>query len=115
MSTVNQITGGAFNDALGNPLANGYLLFRLNQDAVANTNTQICSSTFIKVPLDSNGNVVTTTVYSLWPNDVLTPAGTFYKVEAYTNGGLLVWGPNAQSVLSTPSPFNLDAWIAGKV
>lgn len=115
MSTVNQIIGGTFNDTLGNPLSNGYLLFRLNQDAVANSNTQVCSSTFVKIPLDSNGNVITSTVYSLWTNDVLTPSGTFYKVEAYTSGGQLVWGPNSQSVLSTPSPFNLDAWIAGKV
>jgi hypothetical protein len=115
MSTVNQITGGAFQDPEGNPLANGYLTFEISQAGLVNTNTAVCSERLITVPLDSSGNVVVSTVYSLWPNDVITPSGTFYHVSAYTSKGQLVWGPNAQTVLSSPSPYNISVWIPGKI
>ena len=115
MSTVNQITGGAFQDSEGNPLANGYLIFELNQDEVVNTSTRVCSGKTIQVPLNSSGNAITSPSHSLWPNDVMIPAGSFYSVSAYSANGTLVWGPNAQSVLSSPSPFNLGAWIPGKI
>jgi len=36
MSTKVQITGGAFQDAAGNLLVNGYLLFVLSQDGLVN-------------------------------------------------------------------------------
>jgi hypothetical protein len=115
MSTVNQIIGGAFNDSQGGVLANGYLIFELNQDEKVNTITQVCSGRQIKIPLDSNGSVPVSPVYNLWPNDVLVASGSFYLVSAYTSKGQLVWGPNAQSVLSSPSPYNLGAWIADKI
>jgi hypothetical protein len=115
MSTVNQISGGLFQDNEGNPLANGYLLLELSQDCTVNTTTQVCSNCIIKVPLDVNGNVVVSPVYSLWPNDVLTPSGTFYFISAYTVNGELVWGPNCNQILSSPSPFVLGALIPGDV
>ena len=115
MSTVNQLTGGVFADSEGNVLANGYLLFELNQDGFVNTNTQVCPGRVIKIPLDSGGNIVFSPAYSLWPNDVLIPSGSFYLVSAYTSKGELVWGPNSQSVLSSPSPFDVGNWIPGKV
>ncbi len=115
MSTVNQISGGAFQDNEGNPLVNGYLLFQLNHDETVNTNTQVCAGRIIKIPLDSSGNVVVSPSYSLWPNDVILPAGSFYFVSAYTASGQLVWGPSAQSVLSSPTPFDTGTWIPGKL
>jgi hypothetical protein len=115
MSTVNQIVGGAFQDADGNLLANGYLTFELSADGVANTSTLVCSGLIIQILLDMFGDVVTTTAQNLYPNDGLTPSGTFYIVTAYTATGERVWGPNCQSILSTPSPFNISAWIPGKV
>jgi len=111
MSTVNQIIGGAFQDIEGNPLANGYLLFELSQDGTANTSTLVCAGRVIRVPLDANGNIKTSPTYSLWPNDVLTPSNSFYAVTAYTSSGVKVWGPNVQQVLSSPSPFNVGAWV----
>ena len=115
MSTVNSLTGGSFQDSDGNLLVKGYLLFELNQDGVVNTSTLICAGRTIRVPLDSSGNVVTSPVNNLWPNDVMTPSGSFYLVTAYTESGVKVWGPNPQSVLSSPSPFNVSAWVPGKV
>lgn len=115
MSVINQITGGSFEDSEGNPLASGYLIFELVSDGIVNTSTKVCKGTSIKVPLDSSGNVVTSTVYSLWPNDVMTPNTTFYYVSAFTSKGQLVWGPYAQTIKSTPSPYNIGAWIPGKL
>lgn len=115
MSVVNQITGCGFVDSSGNPLSNGYLLFKLNSDGIVNTNTKICQGYTIKVPLDNSGCVVTSPAYSLWPNDVLTPANTYYLVSLYNAEGELVWGPSPQLILSTPSPFNVSVWVPGKI
>jgi hypothetical protein len=111
MSTVNQITGGAFNDSEGNVLANGYLIFELSQDEIVNTSTQVCAGRQIRVQLDSSGNVPLSPVSNLWPNDVLTPSGSTYLIWAYSAKGQLVWGPNSLRVLSSPSPFDLGALI----
>ena len=115
MSTKNQLTGGSFQDVLGNLLANGYLLMELSQDAQTNTGIQIAAGTIVKIPLDASGNIVTSPAYSVWPNDVLSPANTFYNVSAYKANGQLVWGPNAQQVFSTPSPFNVGVWVPGAI
>jgi hypothetical protein len=114
-STKVQLIGGAFQDCAGNALANGYLLFVLSQDGVVNGSTQIASGREIKISLDSNGNVVTSPAQYLWPNDVIIPSDTFYTVSGYTSAGQLVWGPNAQQVLSSPSPYSISAWIPGTV
>lgn len=115
MATKNQLTGGAFQDSLGNVLANGYLTFELSQDAQVNTTTQIAAGYTITVNLDSSGNVKTSPVQSVWPNDVLSPSRTFYIVSAFTSNGQLVWGPNPQQVLSSPSPFDIGVWIPSTV
>lgn len=115
MATKVQLTGGAFQDPEGNPLANGYLIMELSQDSIANSTDQICAGFKIKITLDSSGNVVTSPAQYVWPNDVLSPAGTFYMVSGYSAVGELVWGPNAQQVLSTPSPYDIGAWVPGTV
>lgn len=115
MSTKVQIIGGAFQDPAGNPLANGYLLFELSQDGLINGSSQIAAGREIKVTLDANGNVVTSPAQYIWPNDVIIPINTFYTVSAYTSSGQLVWGPNSQQVLSSPSPFDITAWVPATV
>jgi hypothetical protein len=114
---VNQIIDGTFQDIQANPLANGYLLFQLNQDGTTSDSsgdTLVCSQYTIKVPLDSNGNVVTSPTYSLWPNSLLSPSGSFYTVSAYSAKGQLVWGPFSQIIPTSPSPFNIGTWTPGK-
>jgi hypothetical protein len=113
MSTKVQIIGGAFQDATGNPLANGYLLMELSQDGQVNSNTEIAAGFKLKIPLDSSGNIITSPAQFVWPNDVISPANTFYIVSAYTFAGQLVWGPNAVQVFSTPSPFPIGTWNPG--
>lgn len=111
MAVKVQIIGGAFQDIYGNPLANGYLIFQLSQDAQVNGNKEICAGYKVKVPLDANGNIVTNPANYAWPNNVLTPATTFYYVSAYTAQGQLVWGTSYQLVSSSPSPFDISVWV----
>ncbi len=80
--------GGPWYDASGKPLANGYLIVRLNQDASDGVN-QYCASNPIKVILDANG----ATAVSVPDAATLTPSGTTYAVTAYTAAGQPVWGP----------------------
>ena len=115
MATVNQVIGGAFTDAEGNPLANGFLLFVLSQDGLVNGNVRVCAGYEIRVPLNSSGSIAASPVQNFWPNDVLTPSTSYYTVAAYTASGQLVWGPNPQLILSTPSPFDVGAWIPGDI
>lgn len=116
MSTTVQLTGGAYQDIQGNPLANGYLIMQLSQDAsVASPASQIASGYTVKIQLDGNGNVITSPAQYVWPNDVLSPANTFYIVSAYTATGELVWGPNSQQVFSTPSPYPIGGWTPAQV
>jgi hypothetical protein len=108
-----QLSGGAFQDALGNVVANGYIIMQLSQDAQvtgASPEIQITAGRTLKINLDSSGNIAASPAQYAWPNDVLTPANTYYTVAVYTASGQLVWGPNAQQVLSTPSPYDVGLW-----
>lgn len=88
---LRQIINGAWQDAGGNPLANGYLTFRLTTDA--QSGIQVCAGRLVTVPLDVNGNISGTV--EIWPNSDLTPAGTTYAIIAYTAQGQPVWtNPN---------------------
>lgn len=114
-ATKVQIIGGSFQDSEGNLLVNGKLTFTLNQDESVSNIAQLAAGITVVVLLDANGDVLGTLVSDpdtfIWPNDVLTPANSFYMVKGYTSSGQLAWGPNYQQVLSSPSPYNLDSWV----
>jgi hypothetical protein len=111
MTGKNQIIGGAFQDAQGNTLANGYLVLQLSHDEQESVDPgQVVSGYTLKVPLDTNGNVAGT-VY-VWPNDQLSPINSYYIVNAYRSDGTLAWqAPQYQTITSTTSPFNLGSWV----
>jgi len=48
MSTKVQLTGGNYQDAAGNPLANGFLILELSQDGQVNTSTEVAAGRKIK-------------------------------------------------------------------
>jgi hypothetical protein len=121
---VNQITGGAFQDSEGNPLAYGTLVLTLNHDGFTDNtySTLVCAGQGIEYPLDENGNI--DGAKFAWPNDQLidvwsgaqnaaasggaVPAGvntTYYTAKAFTADGQLAWGPNVIRIPSSPSPF----------
>lgn len=103
---LNQLTGGAFQDAFGNPLASGYLLLTLSHDEQGASSSQVVGGLTVRVPLDNTGNVVPN--ISVWANDTLTPSGSFYLVQIFKADGKLVSSPGLQlTVTSSPSPFNL--------
>ena len=80
------IENGRWQDAEGNPLALGYLTFRLNTDG--QSGVQIAAGRLITIPLDSSGNIAGTP--SLWTNDTTSPITT-YSIIAYTAEGQPVW------------------------
>ncbi len=103
------VYGGNFQDAQGNPLANGYLTFRLNTDAmVANSpNIQVGAGRVVNVTLGLDGNVYG--AFPIWGNDVLQPSGTVYIVHGYSAAGELVW--NNQMTITGSSTFDLGSWV----
>ena len=112
-----QLVGGPFQDALGNPLSNGYLVMQLQHDAVALNTGQIMGNMAVHIPLDINGYIQGTVLGNpiyIWPNNVLLPANGNYLIWAYDSSNRLAWdNPQVQQVLSSPNPFNVDAWVPG--
>lgn len=98
-----QLVGGAFQDPLGNPIANGFLRMQLTKDTLTCTaNGQLINGKKLKVPLDQNGNIAGTV--SVEANDLLTPAGSQYRVQLYDRFGTQVWAdPHYWTILSFAS------------
>ena len=119
-ATETQLVGGSFQDALGNPLAFGYLIFHLSQDCLVSGVGTICAGIDIKILLDANGNVASATSPTpapdqfVWSNLVMTPQNNFYRVTGFTAEGQRAFGPNNQQV-AAGSVFNLDSWIPNTV
>jgi hypothetical protein len=111
--TPTQLINGNFQDSEGNLLANGYLTFRLSQDATV-SGSSICAGIEITINLNSTGNVSTSPPQSVWGTDVMSPVNCYYTVTGYTQKGQPVWGPNNQQVISG-STFDLDTWIPNQV
>lgn len=84
-----QIVPLVFQDPAGNPLANGYILFRLSVDVsdAQATAPQIGAGRTVRLNLDANGAGNA----ELWPNTQLVPAGSVYFTTAYTAQGQPVW------------------------
>lgn len=119
-ATKTQLTGGNFQDSEGNILTDGYLDFKLSQDASVTGVGNIASGITIRIYLDSDGNVAGSTSTPpvadqfIWGNDNLLPLNTFYKVTGYTAQGQPAWGPNNQQIIGS-SPFDLGTWIPNQV
>lgn len=106
MAVKTQLVNGAFQDNEGNPLSNGLLRFTLSHESTTNSpSSQVISGITTKIFLDNNGNVAGT--QSIWTNDVLSPAGSFYTVDAFNNKGLAVWGVPQYWTLVSGSPIDL--------
>jgi len=117
--TPTQLVGGNFTDSEGNVLANGYLIFKLNQDAsVAGAN--ICAGRDVTIYLDSTGNVASSASTPsapnqyIWANANLSPINTYYRVSGYNATGQKVWGSNNQQV-GAGVTFNLSTWVPNAV
>lgn len=111
-----QLIGGAFQDSEGNLLANGYLVFRLSQDASVVGVGSICAGREVTVALNASGSVSTSPAQQfIWANDQMSPANTFYRVTGYTAQGQPAWGPNNQQVLGNGGTFDVGTWIPNQV
>jgi hypothetical protein len=97
------IIGGNFQSPNGGPLSNGYLVFTLNHDSnIVSLNSQIVAGLTATLFLDVNGNLVSGQY--LYTNDVITPAGSYYTVNAYDSNGIQVW--------SNPQIMNIQPYAA---
>lgn len=88
------LIGGAFQDGGGNRVASGYLTWTLSHDEAVQTlggptGAQVSAGISVTIPLDNLGNIISG--YSLWANDVLSPANSYYLVRLYSNSGLPLW------------------------
>lgn len=78
-----------FETSEGVPVANGYVLIRLSQDAqVPSLPAQICAGISSRIDLDENGDTEGQSV--VWANSALLPSGTFYLVDVFTAQGFCV-------------------------
>lgn len=107
------LTGGGFQDILGNPIANGILVMELSSSAtdILTGAILICAGRKVSYPLDQHGNIAGTP--QIWTNNLVTPT-TYYMARVYTQAGQLAWGPNAQYALgASGGTTNLTIWTPG--
>lgn len=115
MPTKVQLIGGAFQDAEGAVLANGYLKMKLSQDGSVPSIGSICSGVEVTIKLNSSGSVDTSTPQYVWGNDQIFPANSFYRVTGYTAQGQPAWGPNNQQVVGNGGTFDVGTWVPNQV
>jgi hypothetical protein len=84
-TTLISVSGGPFQDPLGNPYSYGTIVLLISTPATTGSGMVLSSYTG---SLDSNGNALP---FSIWPNSLLTPSTTFYYARVYKSNGQLVW------------------------
>jgi hypothetical protein len=109
---MTQLIDGNFQDANGAPLALGYIIMQLSQDAQSSQQSQVDGGRTITITLDANGNA--DAGQYVWPNTALNPSTTYYIVNVYSAAGQLVWGPNYMLVDTVPT-FDLDTWVPNQI
>jgi hypothetical protein len=107
-ATMTELTGGHFQDAEGNVLANGYLKMILSTDGGISGVGMVCAGITITINLDANGSVIAGQY--VWGNDVITPVNSYYTVTGYTAAGQPAFGPNLQQVISGAT-FDVGTWV----
>jgi hypothetical protein len=103
------LQGGNFQNASGVVIAGGKLVLQLSHDEnYASGPAQIVGEPKFSVILDSNGNIPTNPAFSVYSNDTLTPAGSFYIVRLFDATGAEVWAsPQLWTLTSSPNPLNV--------
>src|SRR5580658_2637288 len=107
---IDVLTGGAFQDASGAPIASGTITFQLSQSAYVAGTGQVVNSTVISYNLLANGNIASSPSPTLWGNDQLTPSGSYYIVNIMNSSGAVVRGPE-NWIISGTSPISLSAIV----
>lgn len=115
MAAKVQLIGGAFQDAEGEVLANGYLRLFLNQDENVAGAGNICSGPYVQIQLDEFGNVSEEPRQYIWANDQMLPVNSFYRVYGYKENSQLAWGPNNQQVSGSGGTFDVGQWVPNVV
>jgi hypothetical protein len=84
-----QVVIVTFQDPSGQPLAGGEVTFQLSVDISTSLagGPQVSAGRLTRATLDSTGSAIV----QLWPNDILSPAGSVYFVQAYTVLGEYAW------------------------
>jgi hypothetical protein len=108
-----QIIGGGFQDAEGNLLVNGYLLFELSHDELYSAgNSQIVAGLKFRVNLNTVGSISANPAVFIYANASLTPSGSYYLVRAFKADGTEAWAsPQMWVFAATPNPFDLGTQV----
>lgn len=105
--------GGNFQDAEGNVLNAGYLLFELSHDEeYVIGSSQIVAGLKFRVTLDSTGNIPLTPATKIYSNDVLLPSGSFYLVRCFKADGTSAWSaPQYWQLNASPNPLDVGTIV----
>jgi hypothetical protein len=108
-----QIEGGNFQDAAGDILVDGYLIWELSHDENYSAGpAQIVAELKFKTPLNSSGSIASSPAVMIYSNDVLTPGGSFYIVMAYKADGTQAWADQQYfTFTSSPNPIDIGTIV----
>lgn len=105
------LIGGGFQDCEGNIIVNAQLVLELSAPATDRMTgvIQVCPGRKVSYQLDANGNIAG--AQGVWSNDLLLPAGTYYRAWVYAANGQLAWGPNCQVLTDVGGFVFLNTWV----
>jgi hypothetical protein len=111
--SLQTLENGNFQDMTGQPLNSGYLEAELShdeQETSTSPNGQVVGGLRRRIYLDNNGNVVKGS--QLWATDTLSPASSYYIVNAFRSDGTRAWkAPQYWQIPSSPSPFDVGTLV----
>ena len=106
-----QLVGGGYQDFLGHPLANGYLMMKINNPVeiyTAGTEVIEGSDLYFKITLDANGNC--NPGQYVFSTSALTPTCQ-YVVTAYAADGTTASAPQIVTVPNTNVSYDISNWV----
>jgi len=106
-----ELVGGGYQDLLGHPLANGYLMMNIsNPSEVYTVGHEVVEGNDLhfKINLDSNGNCVLGQY--VFSTSSLTPTCT-YTVQAFAADGTTAGVSQTVTVPNTQVSYNISNWV----
>jgi hypothetical protein len=105
-----QLIGGGYSDFLGNPLANGYLVMKIEPNLEVYTAGEeiLEGGISFRIKLDANGDCLP--AQYVFSNSVLNP-GSVYRVRAFAADGTTASAPQYFTVPSMSATYNISNWV----
>jgi hypothetical protein len=106
-----ELIGGGYQNFLGTPLADGYLVMNIQPNLEVYTAGEeiLEGGISFRINLDANGNCLPG--QKVFSNSVLNPSGSVYQVRAFAADGTTASDQQLFTVPSSSVTYNISNWL----